>query len=129
MPKDPLQRAKAISLMAWFSNTVHPNFTHIGRPERFATDTSVHEHLKATGRDNFHANLKEIDGLLAGKQWILGDDFSVVDGYALVFYGWGKRIGLPMAELKNYTAWKDRMLARPAVKRVLEREQSVLLAA
>jgi glutathione S-transferase len=89
----------------------------------------VHEHLKATGRENFHANLKEIDGLLTGKQWILGDDFSVVDGYALVFYGWGKRIGLPMAELKNYTAWKDRMLARPAVKRVLEREQSVLLAA
>ena len=28
-----------------------------------------------------------------GKTWILGDDFSVVDGYALVFYGWGKRIG------------------------------------
>ena len=53
----------------------------------------------------------------------------MVDGYALVFYGWGKRIGLPVAELPNYTAWKDRMLARPAVKRVLEREQSVLLAA
>lgn len=59
----------------------------------------------------------------------MGDAFSVVDGYALVFYGWGKRIGLPMADLRNYTAWKDRMLARPAVKRVLEREQSVLLAA
>ena len=129
MPKDAVQRARAISLMAWFSNTVHPNFTHIGRPERFATDTSVHEHLKATGKDNFFANLKEIDGLLAGKQWFVGDAFSVVDGYALVFYAWGKRIGLPMAELKNYTAWKDRMLARPAVKRVLEREQSVLLAA
>ena len=55
--------------------------------------------------------------------------FSVVDGYALVFYGWGKRIGLPVEELKNYTAWKDRMLARPAVRRVLEREQNVLVAA
>jgi glutathione S-transferase len=129
MPKDAVQRARAISLMAWFSNTVHPNFTHIGRPERFATDTSVHEHLKATGKDNFFANLKEIDGLLAGKQWFVGDAFSVVDGYALVFYAWGKRIGLPMAELKNYTAWKERMMARPAVMRVLEREQSVLLAA
>ena len=73
--------------------------------------------------------LKEIDGILAGKQWILGDRFSVVDGYALVFYGWGKRIGLPVEELKNYTAWKDRMLARPAVRRVLEREQNVLVAA
>jgi glutathione S-transferase len=129
MPKDPALRARAISLMAWFSNNVHPSFTHISRPERFATDTSVHDHLKQVGRENFHAALKEIDGLLAGKQWILGDKFSVVDGYALVFYGWGKRIGLPVNELKNYTAWKDRMLARPAVRRVLEREQNVLLAA
>ncbi len=98
-------------------------------PSASPRDTAVFDHLKATGRENFHANLKEIDGLLAGKTWILGEEFSVVDGYALVFYGWGKRIGLPVAELKNYTAWKDRMLARPAVKRVLEREQSVLLAA
>ncbi|MFZ5779019.1 MAG: glutathione S-transferase family protein [Pseudomonadota bacterium] len=129
MPGDPAGRARAISLMAWFSNNVHPAFTHIGRPERFATDTSVFDHLRAVGRENFHAALKEIDALLAGKQWILGDQFSVVDGYALVFYGWGKRIGLPVAELENYTAWKDRMLARPAVGRVLEREQSVLLPA
>ena len=113
--------------MGIVSNTVHPNFTHIGRPERFATDTAVYDHLKATGRENFHANLKEIDGLLAGKQWFLGDQFSVVDGYALVFYGWGKRIGLPVTELKNYTALKDRLLQRPAVRKVLEREQSVLL--
>ena len=129
MPADPAQRARAISLMAWFSNNVHPAFTHIGRPERFADDPAVFDHLKTRGRSNFWAALQEIDGLLAGKQWILGDRFSVVDGYALVFYGWGKRIDLPVAELENYTAWKDRMLARPAVRRVLEREKSVLLAA
>ena len=128
MPADPVERAGAISLMAWFSNTVHPAFTHIGRPERFATDTNVFDHLRSVGRENFHSALREIDGLLAGKQWMLGDRFSVVDGYALVFYGWGKRIGLPMTELPNYTAWKDRMLERPAVRRVLEREQSILLA-
>ena len=129
MPKDPVQRARAISLMAWFSNNVHPAFTHISRPERFATDQTMFDHLKAKGRDNFWAALQEIDGILAGKQWILGDQFSVVDGYALVFYGWGKRIGLPVEQLRNYTAWKDRMLARPAVRRVLEREQNVLVAA
>ncbi len=129
MPRDPVQRARAISLMAWFSNNVHPAFTHIGRPERFADDPAVFDGLKAKGRDNFWAALQEIDGLLAGKTWILGEAFSVVDGYALVFYGWGKRIGLPVGDLAHYTAWKDRMLARPAVRRVLEREQSVLLAA
>ncbi len=129
LPQQPAAMARAISLMAWFSNTVHPAFTHIGRPERFATDVATHANLKETGRANFHGFLQEIDGLLAGKSWMLGEQFSVVDGYALVFYGWGKRIDLPVADLKNYTAFKDRMLARPAVRRVLEREQSVLLAA
>jgi len=68
LPKDPVQRARAISLMAWFSNNVHPSFTHISRPERFATDTAVFDHLKATGRNNFHAALKEIDGIIGDKQ-------------------------------------------------------------
>ena len=65
--------------------------------------------------------------MLQGKQWIMGDQFTVADGYALVFYGWGVRAGLPMQDLKSYTAWKDRMLKRPAVRKVLEEEQSVLL--
>ena len=85
--------------------------------------------LKEKGRSNFWAALQEIDGIIGSKPWIMGDAFTVVDGYALVFYAWGKRIELPMTELKNYTAWKDRMMARPAVKRVLERENSILLAA
>jgi glutathione S-transferase len=79
------------------------------------------------GKQSFWANLQEIDGLLAGKQWIMGDQFTVADGYCLVFYGWGLRGGLPMAELAHYTAFKDRMLQRPKVMKVLQNEQSVLL--
>ena len=52
---------------------------------------------------------------------------AAADGYTLVFYGWGKRIGLPVNELRNYTALKDRLMQRPAVRKILEREQSVLL--
>ena len=53
--------------------------------------------------------------------------FTVVDGYALVFYGWGVRGGFPMNELGAYTAWKDRMLKRPAVRKILDSEQNVLV--
>ena len=45
-----------------------------------------------------------------------------MDCYGFVFYGWGLRAGLTMRELHSYTAHKDRMLARPAVRQVLERE-------
>ena len=91
------------------------------RPERFTDDKSAHAGLQATGKKSFHEYLKQIDGMLAKREW-LSDKYSVLDPYALVFYGWGIRRELPVAELKNYSAFKDRMLKRPAVQRVIADE-------
>jgi len=129
LPADPFEEARCISTMAWFSNTVHPSFTHIFRPERFAEDQAAHAAIKETGRKAFWANLQEIDGLLKGKEWLMGAQYTTCDPYALVFYGWATRIQMSVKELANYTAWKGRMLKRPAVMRILEREQSPLLEA
>jgi len=129
IPTDPLGEARCLSMMAWLSNTVHPCFTHVFRPERFAEDESALPSIKAAGKKSFWVNLQEIDSIVAGKQWMQGAQFTTCDPYALVFYGWGTRIELPMKDLKNYTAWKERMLQRPAVRKVLEREKSVLLQA
>ena len=127
LPSDPIEEARCISTMAWFSNSVHPPYTHYVRPERYADGEAAQALVKETGKKTFHAQCTEIDGLLQGKQWLMGDQFTVADGYALVFYGWGLRAGLPMKELAGYTAWKDRMVARPAVRKVLESEESVIL--
>ena len=78
--------------------------------------------IKEAGLKTFHGYLKQIDGMLAGREW-LSDNYSVLDPYAFVFYTWGVRRELPMGELKNYTAHKDRMLKRPAVGRVVEDEK------
>jgi len=121
-PGDPVGEAKALSLIGFFAATVHPAHAHVGRPERYTADTAAFPGIKDMGLKSFHGYLKEIDGLLAGKQW-LGDQFSVVDPYAFVFYTWGVRRELPMGELKNYTAFKDRMMKRPAVQKVAEDEK------
>ena len=127
LPADPFEQARAISTMAWFSNIVHPAYTHYMRPERFAPDAAAQPGVKETGKKTFWTHLQEIDALLAGNDWMMGKDFSVVDCYALVFYGWGVRAELPVKELANYTAFKDRILKRPAVNKVLVSEDSVLL--
>jgi glutathione S-transferase len=101
---------------------VHPAHGHVGRPERYTADPAAHAGIKEQGLKTFHGYLKQIDGMLAGREW-LGDNYSVLDPYAFVFYTWGVRRELPMAELKNYTAFKDRMTKRPAVARVLEDEK------
>jgi len=121
-PTDPLAEARALSLIGFFAATVHPAHAHISRPERYATDSSHFPNIQAQGKKSFHEYLKQVDGLLAGREW-LSDQYSVLDPYAFTFYTWGVRRELPMAELKNYGAHKDRMLARPAVQRVVEDEK------
>jgi glutathione S-transferase len=121
-PTDPVAEARALSLIGFFAASVHPAHAHVGRPERYALDTAAFPTIKEAGLKAFHGYLKEIDERLAGRQWF-GDQYSVVDPYGFVFYTWGVRRELPMAELKNYTAFKDRMLQRPAVQRVADDEK------
>ncbi len=127
MSADPVEQAQCIGLMAWFSNIVHPSYQHTMRPERFADSDGAKAEVVAAGKKSFWANLQEIDGLLAGREWLIGTQYTVADAYALVFYGWGTRSEYPVKELKNYTAWKERMLKRPAVMKVLQSEQNVLV--
>ena len=129
MPTDPLEEARCISTMAWFSNTVHPSFTRYLHPGRFTAEAAAEAGVREAGRKALWANCQEIDSLLAGNHWIMGKHFSVADCYALVFYAWGLLAELPMQELSAYTGLKDRMLERPAVRKVLESERSVLVEA
>jgi glutathione S-transferase len=121
-PADASAEAKALSLIGFFAASVHPAHGHVGRPERYTADASAHAGIKDMGLKTFHGYLKQIDEKLAGREWF-GDKYSVLDPYGFVFYTWGVRRELPVAELKNYTAFKDRMKARPAVQRVLEDEK------
>jgi glutathione S-transferase len=121
-PTEPIAEAKALSLIGFFAASVHPAHAHVGRPERYATDPAAFSTLKETGLKAFHGYLQQIDRMLAGREWF-SDRYSVVDPYGFVFYTWGARRELPVGELKNYTAFKDRMLKRTGVQRVVEDEK------
>lgn len=128
-PAELAARTHCISRMAWLSNTPHISQRTTFRPYRFVDDEDMHEAVRAKGKANFWENVIEIDALAAGHRWIMGDSYTVVDPYTLVFYGWGVKNGLPMEELKDFTRLKNQMLERAAVQVVLQREQHVLVAA
>jgi glutathione S-transferase len=121
-PTDAADDAKALSLIGFFASSVHPAHAHVGRPERYTADASAFPGIKDMGLKTFHGYLKQTDAMLDGREW-LSDRYSVLDPYAFVFYTWGVRRELPMGELRNYTAFKDRMMKRPAVQRVAEDEK------
>jgi glutathione S-transferase len=121
-PRDTWHQAKAVSTMAWLSNTVHPAYAHIVRASRYTPDETAQQAIAAHAKTMFFDCLKEVDGLLEGRQWAIGDHFTVVDGYLLVFYRWGNRSRMDVKSLPNYTKLAQRVMARPAVKQVMQDE-------
>jgi glutathione S-transferase len=121
-PTDEIAAAKALSVIGFFATSLHPAHGHISRPGRYASDPIAFATIKETGLKSYHGYLKQIDGMLTEREWF-SDRYSVLDPYGFVFYTWGVRHQLPMSELKNYTAFKDRMLKRPAVERVVHDEK------
>jgi glutathione S-transferase len=113
-------------MVGFFAASVHPAHAHIGRPERYATDQAAFPTITEMGRKTFYGHLQQIDGMLEGREWLC-DRYSVLDPYAFVFYAWGSRRELPMRELASYTAFKDRMLQRTAVRRAAEEEKLQLV--
>jgi glutathione S-transferase len=107
-------RRKALSLIGFFASSVHPG----ARPCRPARALYRRYHCisrhQGDGSEDL-SRLPEADRRHAGGTRMVLDSYSVLDPYGFVFYTWGVRRELPMAELKNYTAHKDRLLKREAV--------------
>ena len=118
-PKHTWEQAQAVSTMAWLADTVHPSYGHIVRPARYAEGDDHQEAVKAKGKEVFEGYLREIDGLLEGRKWIVGKHFTVVDPYLLVFYRWANRQGMPVKGLKHYTRHAQEVMGRPAVAKVM----------
>jgi glutathione S-transferase len=53
----------------------------------------------------------------------VGQAYTAVDPYLLVFFRWGNRIGIDMrGGYPQWTAHAERVLQRPAVQRVIKQE-------
>ena len=119
---EPLGRC--LEWLAYCSSTVHPAYAHLRRPERYVDDAAMHPALQAKGEAGFIDCIGYIDRKLEGKQFAAGDAYSVADAYLIVFFGWAN--GLKKFDIAtrfpHYSAVARRILARPAVQKVIAME-------
>jgi glutathione S-transferase len=80
------------------------------------------EEGKAVLRAKATSRLQWVDGQLEGKDYLMGDAFSVADPYLFTVTNWTSRVGIDIAPLKNLSAFQARMAARPAVVEAMKAE-------
>ena len=110
----------AIEVMDYVVATVHmQGFSRIFRPSNFAPSAADEEKVRKRGLEIFANGLAILDRALTGKEYAVGP-FSVADAalFYIAFWRHSSKMELPANLALHY----QRMLARPAVRRVLQKE-------
>ena len=83
-----------------------------------------------TARAKLESRYEWINQQLSGKQFLMGDDFTIADAYLFALTGWGKatwmksvyNANIDFSSHSHLQAWYERVRDRPAVQRVLTAE-------
>ncbi len=119
-PAETEEETRMIEAMAYIVGTVHgQGFARIFATSAFARNAADHESVRALGRDIAAKGFAVLSDTLGAKPWLAGS-FSVADAVLFYVEFWADKTDIALPE--NLAAHYRRMLARPAVQRVLREE-------
>ncbi|WP_287952370.1 glutathione S-transferase family protein [Diaphorobacter sp.] len=119
-PADPFGFARMQEFHSYLASTVHIAHAHRPRASRWADEPEA----QAAMQRKVPANMTECFTLierhyLGDGPWLLGEQYSVADGYLFTVAGWLKSDGVDIAQFPKVHAHSQRMAQRPAVQRAL----------
>ena len=124
LPADPAQRYEAIQWVFFQMAAIGPTFGQLGFFHKFAGREIADKRPLERYRSESRRLVGVLETRLAGRDWIMGDDYTIADismlGWVrnlIGFYDARELVGFD--DFKNVAAWLERGLARPAVQRGL----------
>src|ERR1700709_2028864 len=108
-----MERYRMQEWLNFITSELHKGFGIIFTPP-------MPEEAKTLARTKVASRLKWIDQQLEGKQYLMGDSFSLPDAYLFTVTNWCGYAGVDIADLKNLNAFQARMAARPAVQAAMK---------
>ena len=110
-----LERYRLQEWLNFLTSEVHKQFSPLFKP-------TTPEDYKPVAKQNIAARFDWLDQQLAGKDYLMGKQFSVADAYLYVLLRWTKPTQIDLAKWPNLVAFVERIGARPKVKEALQFE-------
>ncbi|MBN9461568.1 MAG: glutathione transferase GstA [Burkholderiales bacterium] len=114
-PAGTMARYRVMEWLNFVTAEIHKQFSPLFNP-------AYPEEAKAINREKLLGRYAWVDGQLAGRQYLMGDDFTVADAYLFVVTRWTVPMKLDISSRANLAAYMGRVAQRPAVRRALEAE-------
>jgi glutathione S-transferase len=110
-----IARYQMQSWLTFIGTELHKTFTPLFRPE-------TPEAYKTIARDKLLSRLQYVDGQLAGKNYLMGNNFTVADAYLFTVSNWTVPMKVDISGMPNLIAFRSRMSTRPAVQAAMKAE-------
>jgi len=114
-PAGTMARYRQIEWLNFISTELHKGFSPLFNP-------AMPEEAKKLARDKVSSRLAWVNEQLEGKQYLMGDVFSVPDAYLFTVASWAKHVAIDISSLSHLGAFMSRMAGRPAVQEALKAE-------
>ena len=113
--RDSAERYKLQEWLNFITSEIHKSFTPLFTP-------GTPEETKATYKARLSTRFSYVNDQLAGKHYLMGDDFTVADAYLFTVANWARNVGPDFSALPNLVAYMARVAARPAVQAAMKAE-------
>jgi glutathione S-transferase len=121
-PSGTVDRYRVQEWLNFTTSELHKTFGPIFRP-------TTPEEFKTLSKENLGKRFDWLNGQLAGRQYLMGDKFTIADAYLFTVLRWSPRIEIDLARWPNLKAYVDRVAARPKVREALQTEGLIQPAA
>jgi glutathione S-transferase len=120
LPGDPL-RGAYLRWLSWLGNALHAAYQPVDVPHHLTDDPAGHDGIRRKGREALEELGQRLGEELDGREWCLGDRYSVADIYLYMLVGWQSYVEdgylLGGEAVQSHYA---RVGARPAIARTRE---------
>jgi glutathione S-transferase len=110
-----LERYRLQEWLNFLTSEVHKQFSPLFKP-------TTPEDYKPIAKQNITTRFDWLDQQLAGKDYLMGKQFTVADAYLFVLTNWTKPTQIDLSKWPNIAAFQKRVAARPKVKEAMQAE-------
>src|SRR3984893_9254225 len=113
--RDSAERYRLQEWLNFITTELHKNFSPLFNP-------AIPDEVKKFFADRIMGKFKYADSQLAGRDYLMGTQFTVAVGYLFVMTAWSDPMKVDRSALPNLMAFKARVAARPNVQAALKME-------
>jgi len=114
--RDSAERYKLLEWLNYITTELHKNIGPMYSPV-------LKDDAKAFFKDRVMGKFKYLETELAGRDYVMGKQFTVADGYLFTMLMWAvDRLNFDLSDMPNLLAYKARVAARPKVQEAMKKE-------